>query len=403
MSQYDDGGRLEERYRCVHYLRNIRLQEGGVARAVLDTCSLLAKRGHDVTLLTVDARDVPSAWRTSEKKLPRAVAIPAPRFGAPMTMEAESAIRSAHVLHLHTPWELSNLSLARCAKRLHVPYIVSVHGMLDRWSLRQKWLKKRLFLAWVGRRFLTGAARVHCTAVAELEQAARLLRPDSGVVIPCPIDLSAFVELPGPKRALSDYPELTGVVPSLLFLSRLHPKKRPDLLIEAAAIMARAGQHCQVILAGPGDAGYVAWLRQRALQSGLERRVLFTGMVDGLTKISLFQAADVFVLPTSQENFGIVLVEAMAAGTPVVTTRGVDIWQELQGAGAVIVDQDPDQIATAIGSLVTDLPKAKERGREGRAWAFRELDADRVIGAYERMYRDVTDIAAPTSSPARPA
>jgi glycosyltransferase involved in cell wall biosynthesis len=112
-------------------------------------------------------------------------------------------------------------------------------------------------------------------------------------------------------------------------------------------------------------------------------------MVSGLTKVSLFQAADVFVLPTSHENFGIVLVEAMAAGTPVITTRAVDIWQELQSAGAVIVDQDADQIATAIRSLIADLPAAKQRGQQGREWVFRELDRDRVIGAYERMYRDV--------------
>jgi glycosyltransferase involved in cell wall biosynthesis len=380
---------LEERYRCVHYLHRVRLLEGGRVRAALDICSSLARRGHQVTLLTTDATDLPPGWLSGENNLPRAVAIPVPRLLGALPIEAESAIRSAHVLHLHHPWDLSDLLLARGANRLQIPYIVSVHGVLAEWSLRQKWLKKWLFLALVGRRFLAGAARVHCTAVAELEQASRFLRHGSGIVMAYPIDLSSFAELPGTERALSEYPELTGDTPRLLFLSRLHPKKRPDLLVEAAARLERAGQPCQLILAGPGEPAYVAELKQLALERGLARRVLFPGMVNGPTKVSLFQAADVFVLPTSQENFGIVLLEAMAAGTPVITTRGVDIWQELQSAGAVIVDQDPAQIATAIRSLIADLPMARQRGQQGREWVFRELDADRVIGAYERMYRDV--------------
>jgi glycosyltransferase involved in cell wall biosynthesis len=393
MSVEHDGRFPEERYRCVHYLRRVWLEDGGVVRVVLDICSLLAACGHHVTLLTTDATDVPSTWQAGEKNLPRAVTIPVPRLLGSLPIEAESAIRNANVLHLHTPWGtpwgFANVSLARKAKRLQVPYIVSIHGMLAEWSLRQKWLKKWLFLALVGRRFLAGAARVHCTAAAELEQASRYLRPGSGIVMAYPIDLSSFADLPGAERALSEYPELTGDTPRLLFLSRLDHKKRPDLLIEAAARLERAGQPCQLILAGPGKPAYIAELQHLALERGLARRVLFPGMVNGLTKVSLFQAADVFVLPTSQENFGIVLVEAMAAGTPVITTRGVDIWQELQSAGAVIVDQDPAQIATAIRSLIADLPTAKQRGQQGREWVFRELDANRVIGAYERMYRDV--------------
>jgi glycosyltransferase involved in cell wall biosynthesis len=268
--------------------------------------------------------------------------------------------------------------------------------MLDQWSLTQKWLKKWLFLALVGRRFLAGAARVHCTASAELAQVARFLRPGTGIVIPYPIDLSAFLEPPGPQRALSEYPELIENVPRLLFLSRLHPKKRPDLLIEAAALLEKGGQPCQLILAGPGEPAYVALLQRLALKRGLVRPILFTGMVSGLLKRSLYQAADVFVLPSSQENFGIVLVEAMAAGTPVVTTRGVDIWEELQGAGAVIAGQDASQIASAIRSLLADLPKAERQGQLGREWVFRDLNVDRVIGDYERMYQDVAPVLSRT-------
>jgi glycosyltransferase involved in cell wall biosynthesis len=399
MPQEHDSRCRGARHCCVHYLGRVRLQEGGVARALLDICLSLAVRGHSVTLLTEDPTDVPPEWQRRAQDLPRALTIPAPRPLRALPIEAESAIRAAHVLHLHTPWGISNLALARCAKRWQIPYIVSIHGMLDGWSLRQKWLKKWLFLRLAGRRFLAGATRVHCTAAAELAQAGRFISPGRGVVIPCPVDLDPFTELPGPEQALSAYPELKEGAPRILFLSRLHPKKRPDLLIEAAAMLERAGEACQLILAGPGDAAYVAGLEQLALRRGLARRVLFTGMVHGLMKMSLFQAADVFVLPTSQENFGIVIVEAMAAGTPVVTTRGVDIWQELRSAGAVIVDQDAACVASAIRSLVGDLPGARKRGQQGREWVFREFNAERIIGAYERLYDEASRIHARAFNP----
>ncbi len=122
----------------------------------------------------------------------------------------------------------------RLARRLGIPYIVSTHGHLNEWELGQKWLKKRLFLTLFGRRYLAGAAAVHCTAQAELAQASRYLPPGKGRVVPLPIDLSAFLNLPGPELALRAFPGLDNEIPRILCLGRLHPQKRPDLLIEAA-------------------------------------------------------------------------------------------------------------------------------------------------------------------------
>lgn len=378
------------RLRCVHYLRGIRLEEGGVVRAVLDICSGLAALGHAVTLVTSDSTDVPAEWKSEAPGSPRAMTVPVPPMRGAVSGELESTIANADVLHLHTPWEPANLSLARTAEKHHVPYIVSIHGMLDAWSVRQKWLKKRIFLALAGNRFLRGAARIHCTAQAELEQASRFLRPGSGAVVPLPIDLSAYARLPGPELAKAQFPRLTGESPRLLFLSRLHPKKRPELLIEAAARLVASGQPLQVVLAGPGDPAYVSALQQLVRDRGLQDHVLFAGMVRGELKVSLYQSADAFVLPTSQENFGYVLIEALAAGTPVITTRGVDIWEELQRIGAIIVEPEAGALAQAIQSLVRDLPEARKTGQRGREWVFREVSRDTVMARYDAMYREVT-------------
>ncbi|HXE53717.1 MAG TPA: glycosyltransferase, partial [Tepidisphaeraceae bacterium] len=221
------------RLKCVHFLRSVRLEEGGVVRAVLDICGGLAARGHEVTLVSCDATDVPPEWKSGAPGVPRSIVAPTRGIGS--DPQIESLLTQADVLHLHTPWERMNLSLAGLARRDGVPYVVSIHGMLDEWSMRQKTFKKGLYLALVGKWFLAKAAAVHCTARAELEQASRYLRPGSGVVVPLPIDLTAYAQLPGPEEALTAFHRIEADVPRVLFLSRLHPKKRPELVIEAAA------------------------------------------------------------------------------------------------------------------------------------------------------------------------
>jgi len=313
-----------------------------------------------------------------------------PLLGRPAA-EAQAYLANADVLHLHGAWDVpGSPSLAREARRLRLPYIVSTHGQLSEWELSQKWLKKKLYLALFGRRHLSRAAAVHCTAEAELAQASRFLPPGRGKIVSLPIDLSAFVELPGPELALRAFPQIDTNKPRVLLLSRLHPMKRPDLLIEAMARLKQAGQAFQLILAGPGKTEYVAYLHDLVRRLGLEDCVLFTGMVTGSTKISLYQAATVFALPTWMENFGYVLFEALAAGTPVITTRRADMWQELQNAGVGIVDPDPDAIASSIRSLLTDPAGARQLGQKGRAWVFQKFESDRVFAEFEQLYRSVS-------------
>ena len=379
----------EGRIRGVHYLRAVRLEEGGVVRAVLDLCAALAVRGNDITLLTSDAKDVPTAWGQNAVGTPRIVTIPVPQLLGRLSGEVQAVLRGADVLHLHTPWELANLPLARAAMQHSVPYVLTIHGMLDEWSLAQKFAKKHLFLALAGRRFLARAARVHCTAQAELTQSTPFLRPGSGIVIPLLVDLDPFLDLPGPAPALKAIPQLAGPEPRVLFLSRLHPKKRPELLIEAASRLQAAGVAIKTIIAGPGENPYVTQLKELAHRLGISDRVFFPGMVRGQTKVSLYQSADVFVLPTSQENFGFVLVEALAAGTPVVTTRGVDIWDELRSAGAVIAEPTADALAAAIRPLLSDPSHSRQLGQQGRRWVLRELSPQSVVGRYEQMYRSL--------------
>lgn len=378
------------RLRCVHYIERMRLEDGGVVRFVLDICGGLTSRGHEVVLLTADAADVPLAWKQGGPGVPQIItgSVRHRLLTREFLRRAEKILSSADVLHLHGPWDLGNYQLAARARRCGVPYVVQLHGMLDEWSLSQKALKKRIFLRLFGNRFLWGAARVHCAARSELEQTRRLLRPGSAVVVTPIVGLAAWEHLPDGDLAYSEFPQLRRDEPLILFVSRVHPKKGADVLVQAAGKLLKEGLAFHVVIAGPGEPDYVASLQRLAREQGVESRITIPGMVSVELKGALYRACDAFVLPTSQENFGQVLVEALAHEAPVITTRGTGVWRELQEAGAVIVDGTPEAIAAAIKSVVAGdrRPTAADR-RRGREYVFQWLAADRLMGQYEAFYR----------------
>ncbi|TWT46446.1 glycosyltransferase [Botrimarina hoheduenensis] len=383
--------------RCLHDVGPLRLEAGGVVRAVLDLVEGLARAGSEVTLATSDPADVPPEWAQSDRRFPRVVTHD--RRMSPLLRPRGSAndlarlIAGAEVLHLHTPWDPFNLAIAAAARAAGRPYIVSVHGMLDDWCMAGKAFKKRLFLAAAGCRMLEGAARVHFTAEAERDQAMKWIPGARPVVLPLLMDTSPYGSLPGPQAAREAFPaiaeaEVAGE-PRLLFLSRVDPKKGIDLLIRAVATLAASGQPTHALIAGPGDPAYVATLQRLAESLGVAGRIHFLGMVRGELKWSLYQACDVFVLPTHQENFGIVLVEAMGCGLPTLTTRQVDIWREIERCGARITEDSSAPITQTLGEMLADLPAARSAAANGRERLLGWLDPDRLADEYLALYAQV--------------
>ncbi len=375
--------------RIVHFITEVRFAAGGPARATVDLCAQMARRGHDVTLLTFDDSDVPE-WRNPAPSAPRVVRL---RSGQFLTLarsarpEARAILRGADALHLHGMWEPANIQLAGIARRLRVPYFISVRGMLDDWSLQQRPFKKKIYLAAVGNRWLKHAAAIHVTADAEHRQASRRSPNPRLIIIPNLLDLGPYRDLPGPGRARDRF-RITGAPPLLLFLSRLHPGKHAEVVIQAARLLKDRGVDTRVIIAGSGDEAHTAWLKTLAADLLPPGAVDFPGMVAGVDKVSLYQAADLFVLPTAQENFGFVLVEALACRLPVVTTRGAGIWPELErSGGAVITGFDAPAFADAIAPLLADPTRRARMGNDGRDWVMDFLDTEKVIAKFEAMYR----------------
>jgi glycosyltransferase involved in cell wall biosynthesis len=383
---------MEAPLNIVHYVPSLRLFQGGVVRAILDNCSVLAARGHQMTAIVYQSDDLLPTWMFGPN--PRAVVVPTPYLpGRPLSRTAlriaEESISNTDVLHLHAPWLDGNRQLARIARRYGVPYMVSTHGFLNDWAMQQRALKKRLYMDFFGSRFMNNAGLIHCTAPAELTQASKWFTNPRTIVLPLLTDLSPFENLPGPDSALSLLLPQQRTQPKILLLSRMHEKKGVDILIRAAAQLRDEGQPFVLLLAGIGEAPYERYLHELTAQLNLSDRVLFLGLITGTKKISLYQCADLFVLPTLQENYGLVLTEALACGTPVVTTRGTDIWPQVQQAGGVITEADPTAVAATIRTLLANPAELSAMGQRGRKWVFDNLAEGPLAQRYETLYRDL--------------
>jgi len=377
--------------KILHSIERLDLRDGGPVRAVIDLSEALAARGHDVRLMVQSGPDAPASWNQLGT-MPALTELGPPQlagfwFSRGPLDRMRALIDACDVVHVHGIWTPQNSQVVALARQQGKPHVISCRGMLDDWCMRQKRLKKLIYLRFAGGADILNTARlVHCTAQGELRQSAKWFPGSTGVVIPNLLNLAPYAPLPGPERARARFPQLARAEPVVLFLSRLHPKKGVEHLIEAARILRDRGRPHQVLIAGTGSQDYERMLRSLAGRLGVNPLVSFVGMVTGADKVSLYEASDVFALPTSQENFGFVFYEALAAGCPVITTRGVDTWPELSEAGAAIIDQDARQLADAIDRMTYNREERAQRGSTGRAWVLQNLDPTRIVQAYEQFY-----------------
>ncbi len=233
------------------------------------------------------------------------------------------------IIHIHGLYEEIQHQAARIARQLRKPYIISPHGMLSPWSLRQGGWKKKLYLKLRLRKDLHHAVGLHFTSQMELEHAHPLGLPPKPFVIPLGINLDEFRDLP-PKGFLRQrYPTLRDGL-MVIFLGRVHPGKGVDLLIQALPQLA--DPQVKLAVVGPGESAYLKALQQLADQCQVSNRVVFTGALYGPERIAALVDADLLALPSAHENFGMVVLEALAAGTPVVVSDQVGLHHEIRSA-----------------------------------------------------------------------
>jgi glycosyltransferase involved in cell wall biosynthesis len=241
-------------------------------------------------------------------------------------------------------WQYHSFCTWNVLRGTSIPYYVFTHGMLDPWFKREyplKHLKKLLYWPWAEYRVLRDAEAVLFTC----EEERLLARESFGLyrarerVVSYGVPEPQGDPLAQRDRFLERYPQLRGKR-FLLFLSRIHPKKGCDLLIKAFAAAAPRDPNLHLVIAGPDQVGMQRDLMELAEACGVARAITWTGMITGDTKLGAFRAAEAFVLPSHQENFGIAVAESLACATPVLISNKVNIWREVAEDRAGLTAED---------------------------------------------------------------
>jgi glycosyltransferase involved in cell wall biosynthesis len=354
-----------------HVIPTLDARAGGPPRALVGLSRAQHEAGLEVTVVTGMRDDTDDRLIRSIRSGGVEVRRVGPMVGRShpdLAPTLDDAITQSDVVHIHALWDHIQHVAAATARRRRTPYVFRPCGMLDPWSLGQSRLKKQIYLALRLRRDLQHAAALHYTTTTERDLAGPLGLMPQAIVEPNGIDRAEFDPPPPPDFLRQRFPAL-GDRPIVLFLSRLHHKKGPDVLIEAFA-KARP-RDAALVLAGPGEEDYVSMLRGLIDRHGLADRVVFTGMLNGRDRIAALADADLFCLPSHQENFGIAVVEALAAGTPVLISDQVNIHEEVTAAG--VGEATPltiDSTADALHRWMTDPARRRDAAQHAAAFAF---------------------------------
>jgi glycosyltransferase involved in cell wall biosynthesis len=360
--------------RVLHVIPAVSSRYGGPSSALGPMCRSLIANNIDTFVATTDAdgsgrldvpRGTPTTWEGVPAIFFRRDCTESFKYSYTLGRWLRQHVADFDVVHAHAVLSYAPVAAASACRANGVPYVVRPLGTLDGWSLRQKHLKKKLFLAFGGARTLRDATAIHYTSAEEKRQAESALGIGKGIVIPLGIDEQQLLRpgVTGDERRHDRY---------VLVVSRLHPVKNLEALITAFAAICRGRTESawRLIIAGGGDADYTASLKRAAGRLSVEDRVSFVGWTEGEAKRRLIERASLFALPSFHENFGMSLVEAMAMGVPALVSREVHLAESIEasGAGWVTATDEASVRAGLIEAMSSD--DAREtRGRAARDFA----------------------------------
>ena len=296
--------------------------------------------------------------------------------------------RAFDVVHIHSLFLFPQFAAYRGARKGGVPYVVSPRGSLDPYLRQRSRPVKAIADALWQRGMLEGASALHLTSDEEARLVRDVARRVPRAVIPNGIRWSDYQDLPEGSEFRARW--LGGDdAPIVLYLGRLSHKKGLDVLIRAFGIARRAIPDVRLVIAGPDDEELQPTLEAIAAREGVTARVTFTGMLRGRERLAALAVARVWALPSHSENFGIAVLEAMAAGLPVIVSPGVNNAPEISAAEAgVVCEQTAEAFGAEIAALLRDDARCTVLGEQGRAFA-RQYDWDSVAPRLAAMYERV--------------
>jgi glycosyltransferase involved in cell wall biosynthesis len=374
--------------KILHVIPGIAWRYGGTTVAIRSLCSALAELPNtEIELATTDA-DGPHG-RIAENEIPKEYSVHLFRRTATEQWKYSPSLgnwlrKNAHrfdVVHVHALWSYACHAAARAAYLAGVPYISRPAGMLSDFTFAHGAWKKRLYWCWREEWTVRRASAFHATSSAEREEIRRV-RDDAVVhVISNGVDDEAWTtdhrQFRDPSRRLT-----------VLFMSRLHPKKGlVDLLLPA---WAQVRVDADLLIAGGPDAHlpqYAQRVRFEIHRLGLENRVRMLGNIPPERRWQMYDSADVFVLPSHSENFGIVIAEAMARGCPLITTDKVQACEHVNAAKAGdVIPRSVFALTHALTDLLADVDRRKRYGECGRNYAQVHFQWRSIAERIHQMY-----------------
>jgi glycosyltransferase involved in cell wall biosynthesis len=301
-------------------------------------------------------------------------------------------VHGADIVHLHTLWNPLNISVRHVCLQLHRPYVLMPHGMLDPYSLSIGRLKKSIYMRMFEQRNIAGAARMIYTTPEEQRLASLSgLQLPKGKLVPLGANASCVQKEALRIEFFARFPH-AAERRTLLFLGRLHPKKGLDRILKCLQSLKQSIPKVLLVVAGDGEALYTRDVRQLVSALALDDHVLFAGRLDGELKWASFAAAELFLLPSRQENFAITVAEAMQMGVPVIVTDKVNSWPYVKEARAGLVLDERDINALlphAIEALLKNDARRLEMGVQGSRYARERLtwqaSAQKLLACYNQV------------------
>ncbi|WP_071191405.1 hormogonium polysaccharide biosynthesis glycosyltransferase HpsP [Trichormus sp. NMC-1] len=385
--------------KILHIVPSISLIYGGPSQMVLGLAPALAASGEEVTIITTDsngdsgqkALDVPLNRPIKQDGYEIIYFRCAPfrryKFSLDLLKWLISHANEFDIAHIHALFSPVSSASAVICRQQNLPYILRPLGTLDPADLQKKKQLKQLYVELIERRNLAGAAAVHFTSEQEAKISARFGVQTKDLVIPLGV-------IPPPINTEEVWSKL-GIPsdkPVVLFMSRIDPKKGLDLLLPALEKLLNDGLQFHFVLAGtnPQDPNYEAKIQSQIENSPLKAHTTITGFVTGKVKTTLLKAANLFVLPSYYENFGIAVAEAMVAGTPVVISDQVHIYQQ-------VIDSESGWVGkTHVKSLVELLKAAllnpqecQRRGVNAQKYALQNFSWDAIAQQMIQAYQEI--------------
>ena len=382
------------------------LEFGGPPVKVRALSEGLARRGHQVTVLTADwglekrlqtpeeknaAERFPFGWRRNENGV-QAIYLPTwlryrtVSWNPAVKRYLRARLQNFDVVHIFGLYDLLGPAVAAACSKRSLPYVVEPIGMFVP-IVRSLWLKRMYHAIW-GRRMLRGASAVVATSEQETEELA------AGGVSRGKVRLRRNgVEVPGSWPARGSFRKAHNIplhVKLVLFLGRLSKKKSPDLLLRAfgEVLQRSAGIPAILVFAGPDEGGVRTQLDQMASQLGAPSSVRFVGPIFGESKWAAYRDADVFVLPSQNENFGNTAAEAVAAGTPVIVTEQCGVAPLLANQAGLVVAHETVALANALERILGE-PELRERLAAGCPQVTAKLGWEEPVVQMESLYESL--------------